>query len=106
MRPKRTRAQIAKGLDADYYGYRDDDDGVLVELEAQAEQRLRDEALERWRTEQQATGVDVDGAGAEVGDAVGAVFLAHVPLPSDAEIEKAVLQRRKQELMSRYLTDE
>lgn len=102
LRPKRTRAQISKGLDADYYGYRDDDDGVLVELEAQAEQRLRRAALERWKGEHADAGGGADvemDAGAE-----GAGFLAHVPLPSDADIEKAVLQRRKQELMAKYLS--
>lgn len=94
--------QISKGLDADYYGYRDDDDGVLVELEAQAEQRLRRAALERWKEEHADAGGGADvemDAGAE-----GAGFLAHVPLPSDADIEKAVLQRRKQELMAKYLS--
>ena len=28
-RQKRTRFEMMKGIDADYYGYRDDDDGVL-----------------------------------------------------------------------------
>jgi pre-mRNA-splicing factor ISY1 len=27
-----------KDIDADYYGYRDDDDGILIPLEAEAEQ--------------------------------------------------------------------
>ncbi len=28
-----------KGIDADYYGYRDEDDGVIVPLEDEAEQK-------------------------------------------------------------------
>ncbi|KAJ1633670.1 Isy1-like splicing factor [Pavlovales sp. CCMP2436] len=104
VRPKRTRAQITKGLDADYYGYRDDDDGVLAELEVQTEQRLRKEALRRWRQEnpEAASGgdADFDGLAAEGG------FRAHVSLPSDKEIEKAILQRRKQELLAKYLSSE
>lgn len=28
-----------RDIDADYYGYRDDEDGVLVRLEAEAERR-------------------------------------------------------------------
>ena len=37
-REKRTRFEMLKGIDADYYGYRDDDDGVLEELERAAEE--------------------------------------------------------------------
>jgi len=29
-------------------------------------------------------------------------YLAHVPLPSEKDIEKAILQKRKQELLARY----
>ena len=28
-----------KNIDADYYGYRDEDDGVLIPLEAELEQK-------------------------------------------------------------------
>ena len=31
--PRKTRAELMKKVDADYYGYRDDDDGVLLALE-------------------------------------------------------------------------
>ena len=30
---RKTRGELARNVDADYYGYRDDDDGVLVPLE-------------------------------------------------------------------------
>ena len=31
--PKKTRAELMKDIDADYYGYRDEDDAVVVPLE-------------------------------------------------------------------------
>ena len=31
--PKKTRAELMKDIDADYYGYRDEDDAVLLPLE-------------------------------------------------------------------------
>ena len=31
--PRKTRGELMKDIDADYYGYRDDDDGVLIPLE-------------------------------------------------------------------------
>lgn len=39
-RRKRTRADIAKNITPDYYGYRDDDDGILQEKEAIQEAKL------------------------------------------------------------------
>jgi pre-mRNA-splicing factor ISY1 len=102
-RPKRTRAQITKGLDADYYGYRDDDDGVLVDLEEQAEQRMREEARERWQATMQADPSMAAEPDVDIADPESAGFLAHVPLPSEADIEKAILKRRKDELMAKYL---
>lgn len=35
--PKKSRAELMKDIDADYYGYRDDDDGILIPLEQEAE---------------------------------------------------------------------
>lgn len=35
--PRRTRGDLFKHVDADYYGYRDEDDGILVALEKEAE---------------------------------------------------------------------
>lgn len=37
--PRRTRADLMKHIDADYYGYRDDDDGVLSPLEQEVERK-------------------------------------------------------------------
>jgi pre-mRNA-splicing factor ISY1 len=36
---KRTRHELYQGIDADYYGFRDEDDGVLLELEAAAQKK-------------------------------------------------------------------
>ena len=35
--PRKTRAELMKDIDAAYYGFRDDDDGLLVPLEVEAE---------------------------------------------------------------------
>ena len=35
-------------IDADYYGYRDEDDGKLVRLEMKVEKRKRMEAEQKW----------------------------------------------------------
>lgn len=39
-----------KDIDADYYGYRDDDDGILVQLEAVEQVRAIQEGLAEWHS--------------------------------------------------------
>ena len=34
---RKTRGELAKMVDADYYGYRDEDDGIIVPLEQERE---------------------------------------------------------------------
>ena len=38
---RRTRHQLYQHIDADYYGFRDEEDGVLEKVEAVAEKTLR-----------------------------------------------------------------
>ena len=45
---KRTRHQINQNIDPDYYGFRDEDDGILVEEERKAEEALIQNALHEW----------------------------------------------------------
>uniref|UniRef100_A0A8C5S3Z9 Pre-mRNA-splicing factor ISY1 homolog n=1 Tax=Laticauda laticaudata TaxID=8630 RepID=A0A8C5S3Z9_LATLA len=37
--PRKTRAELMKAIDAEYYGYRDEDDGVLEPLEQEHEKK-------------------------------------------------------------------
>lgn len=45
--PRKTRAELMKDIDADYYGYRDDDDGILTPLE-QNEERIGENAVHSY----------------------------------------------------------
>jgi pre-mRNA-splicing factor ISY1 len=89
-KPRRTRAQIMKAITPDYYGYRDEDDGVLVAVEAAAERELVAHAVAEWergraaRKRQRVEGgattaisggaeMDVDFDGEDGAAAVGAV---------------------------------
>lgn len=38
---RRTRKEMYKHIDADYYGFRDEEDGVLEKVEAEAEKVMR-----------------------------------------------------------------
>lgn len=41
---RKSRAELIKFVDADYYGFMDDDDGLLVPLEKDAELKARQQA--------------------------------------------------------------
>merc|ERR1711997_127872 len=47
--PRKTRAELMKDIDAAYYGFRDDDDGLLVPLEVEAEKAAIEAAVKEWK---------------------------------------------------------
>uniref|UniRef100_A0A8C7C9N4 Pre-mRNA-splicing factor ISY1 homolog n=1 Tax=Oncorhynchus kisutch TaxID=8019 RepID=A0A8C7C9N4_ONCKI len=52
--PRKSRAELMKDIDAEYYGYRDEDDGALVPLEQEYEKEVILKAVEKWKTEREA----------------------------------------------------
>lgn len=46
--PRKTRGELMKDIDADYYGYRDDDDGVLIPLERLEEKKGLSSGKKNW----------------------------------------------------------
>eukprot|EP00249_Psilotum_nudum_P015328 c25266_g1_i1 orf=698-1324(-) len=49
LKRRRSRYEMYKRIDADYYGYRDDEDGILEKLEKIAEEDMRSKALRDWQ---------------------------------------------------------
>ena len=102
---RRTRHQMYQSIDADYYGFRDEEDGVLQRVEAEAEAALRAQAVEHWHAHL----ADREQAGAttalQAHDA-DAQFVAHVPLPDAAAIESLVVAKKKADLLSKYASAE
>lgn len=127
--PRKTRGELMKEVDADYYGYRDDDDGILIPLEEKAEKLAIAEAVRLWKEKQQNKREEKQGDAEEEeeediypvdeeyekaqstigGDNHGLLapkFTAHVPVPSQQDIEAAILRKKKQELLEKYgITD-
>jgi len=110
--PKRTRGDLYKSVDADYYGYRDDDDGLLVKLEAEQEKKAVQAEIDDWRKQQrdlrrarlETLGMSADGeedADIPINLNTDNILKAHVPLPSNTEIESLVLAKRKREALER-----
>ena len=49
--PRKTRAELMKAIDFEYYGYLDEDDGVIVPLEQEYEKKRRSTCISfhyRW----------------------------------------------------------
>ncbi|KAF3955027.1 hypothetical protein CMV_019705 [Castanea mollissima] len=138
LRKRRTRYDIYKRIDASYYGYRDDEDGVLERVEGPAEEKMRAEVLEEWNRVEEvrreakkavksgevvsvAKEVLFEGMEEEVEEEERKEreklekeemeregrreFVVHVPLPDDKEIEKMVLEKKKRELLSMYVSE-
>lgn len=118
--PRKTRGELMKNIDADYYGYRDEDDGVLVPLENEAEKEALARALEDYEKRKEAGEIpeveeeDIYAAAAEEGesdedegsgsqDEVN--FVSHVPVPSQEEVEAMLVQRKKRELLEKYASE-
>ncbi|KAI8082481.1 pre-mRNA-splicing factor ISY1 [Gilbertella persicaria] len=95
----RSRRDINRDIDADYYGYRDED-GVLLEYERELEKQLAektanapDEEIEQEEQEdQQQQEVEHDPLPPQT---------TAVKVPSQKEVEAYLLQRRKQQVNSK-----
>lgn len=90
--PRKTRAELMKDIDADYYGYRDDDDGILEPLERKAEEEYQKMLIEQYeknkKDEEMETSTDLT--------------VKETHIPTQKEIQEALLLRKKQELLEKY----
>lgn len=124
---RKTRGELMKDVDAEYYGYRDEDDGVLLPLEAQHEKKAVLEAQQKWRAEKESglsgekqpqeeeeeniytvhneQADEEEFRDEEEGEEGGVAFIAHVPVPSQKEVEEALVRRKKMELFQRYASE-
>lgn len=82
-----------KDIDADYYGYMDDDDGILIPLEQKAEQEARERCVSEWMSSREnEPEADFEAT-------------AQTPIPSQQDIQEALLARKKKELLEKYGLD-
>ena len=122
---RKTRGELMKDIDADYYGYRDEDDGILVPLEQEEERKAILKKMKEYQTQKEAAmrgevametddkEVDIYAVKEEFDDEnereldsdASMQFIAHVPVPSQKEIEEALVKRKKMELLQKYASD-
>ncbi|KAJ3147051.1 NineTeen Complex (NTC) component [Geranomyces variabilis] len=90
---KSSRHDLYRRVDADYYGYRDEEDGALLEYETELANGDDGSLPDTERDE-------------DVRSAAAAEFVSHVGVPSQKEVEAWLVRRRQQELTDRFLSDE
>ncbi|KYN08727.1 Pre-mRNA-splicing factor ISY1 like protein [Cyphomyrmex costatus] len=90
--PRKTRAELMKDIDADYYGYMDDDDGILIPLEQKAEQEAREKCINEWVAHEKEPEVEIETTAQKL-------------IPSQQDIQEALLVRKKKELLEKYGLD-
>ena len=120
--PKKTRAELMKDIDAAYYGYRDDEDNLLVPLEIEAEKTAVENAIKEWKERDNTESAAEDSADPDIyavppdmsdmdrleeamKEGKEGRFFAHVAIPTQKDIEQALLERKKRELLHMYDID-
>ncbi|XP_046342652.1 pre-mRNA-splicing factor ISY1 homolog [Haliotis rufescens] len=124
--PRKTRAELMKDIDADYYGYRDEDDGILIPQEQEIEKQGVAKKVRDWKEQQEkiSRGEVVEEDAMETEEEIylpeeieeeitetqkaeetAEHFIAHVPVPSQKEIEEALVMRKKMELLKKYASE-
>ena len=104
---RRTRHQMNLHIDSGYFGFRDEEDGVLLKVEAEAEAEMKRSAIEQWDAEQTLRALESGKSRPETSKGgAGARFVAHVALPDETDIQKQVLDRKKADLLAKYVSDD
>ena len=113
--PRKTRAELYKLIDADYYGYRDDDDGVLMKIEKEVELKSRKKAVNEWETKKVSGEITIDenvddniyllSTTVSDNEMADKPFVSHVPVPSQKDVEDILVIRKKQELLDRHASE-
>jgi len=118
--PRKSRADLMRNVDADYYGYMDDDDGLLIPLEKAEEEKAIARINKEWekhgpemnRTKDFDTNIYSiqDDSDEEVsikesvvmGEDGREMIIKHVMVPSQSEIEEMIVERKKQYLLEKF----
>eukprot|EP01107_Rhizomastix_libera_P016360 TRINITY_DN6747_c0_g1_i2.p1 TRINITY_DN6747_c0_g1~~TRINITY_DN6747_c0_g1_i2.p1 ORF type:complete len:285 (+),score=68.69 TRINITY_DN6747_c0_g1_i2:7-861(+) len=119
--PRKTRSELFKLITADYYGFRDEEDGALAPLEQAAEERTRREAVARWEDQRRerrerlardhpqgiaGLAEDIEEQLKDDPAELAEEFGAPEDLPSKEQIAQDILEEQKRHLMEQYVSEE
>lgn len=121
--PRKTRKQLFKNIQPDYYGWRDEEDGMLLLAEQEAEHAAVQKEVARWEAERAnapkkakvASEPEPAKAGKpaqekkaaeEPGDSKAIDFKAYVDVPTMKDIERLIIEKKKRALLQRYASED
>ncbi|KAL8273599.1 hypothetical protein Esti_002421 [Eimeria stiedai] len=125
--PRKTRAQLFRRITPDYFGWRDEENEDLLLSEQQQEQLWQKEREQQLRAQQETLESVAAASAADVAAEMAAAaerektsrkhkqpeedssssskkFQVYVDLPTDAEIGRLLLERKKQLIVQKYAT--
>uniref|UniRef100_A0A0G4FX75 Pre-mRNA-splicing factor ISY1 n=1 Tax=Chromera velia CCMP2878 TaxID=1169474 RepID=A0A0G4FX75_9ALVE len=109
---RRTRKELRKNLGPDYYGWRDEEDGLLLLAEQAKEMEQRDKAEKEWRETQSKRQREQGGGMEDIPSSSSAAatgregggeeenFRAYVAVPDRQAIEAIMLKKEKEKAMA------
>jgi pre-mRNA-splicing factor ISY1 len=108
--PRKTRGELMREVDANYYGYLDDDDGVLIPLEEKVSREALKKSVDEWKEKLKKGEINTGGEDddeentpmADDDELLAPRFVSHVSVPTQKDIEEALLKKKKKELMEQY----
>ena len=99
-------------VDASYYGYLDDDDGVLIPLEERASKEAMKNAMDEWKEKLKKGELNTNDeedqpfeSTVNDDELLAPRFVSHVDVPTQKDIEEALLRKKKKELLEKYLNE-
>jgi pre-mRNA-splicing factor ISY1 len=103
--PRKTRGELMRDVDADYYGYRDDDDGVLEPLELIEEEKALVRLEQEWREKmaKKKKNVEIEEKTEEEVTPTP-VKNYFIEVPSQEEIEQRIIALKKKQMLMEYVS--
>eukprot|EP00435_Cladocopium_sp_Y103_P000321 s3857_g1.t1 len=110
--PRKTRKQLFQYIQPDYYGWRDEEDGMLVLAEQMFEEQSVKKAMENWtepapKTKKRKTKDEEKKAVAKEPEVEKPKeqdfkdFKAYVDVPTMEDIERMIVQKKKETLLKK-----
>lgn len=100
--PRRTRAMLLKNIQPDYYGWRDEEDGLLLLAEQEAEMHMQIEAKKNWEAD--TTNLLEERKRKALEIEPKELMRSYVSLPTKEDIDDMILAKKKQAIMDKYLS--
>jgi len=119
---RKNRAELMREIDAEYYGYLDDDDNLLIPQEEKCEKEARRKKIEEFKLKMKSSEMEIDEivpsedestneASSDEDDEYKITVTKSrkskkTHIPSIQEVEQAIIDQKKRDLLKQYASDD